>query len=252
MNHWEWYLVKNLTVSGQESPHEFAKRLKLKITNYSLLSRALTHRSFINEHPEEIEDNERLEFLGDAILDFVVGDWLYNRYPEMLEGELTQMRSALVQTSQLADFATQIQLGNAIRMGKGEEKAGGQMRSSLLCDSFEALVGAIYLDSGVGEVQTFLSSFLEKAVQDILINHKNEDPKSKLQEWAQSLGYPAPIYLLKNTIGPDHQKIFEVEVVVDNKSLGFGKGTNKQQAEKMAARAAMEKIVIKFIDKGCE
>ena len=105
-------MVKNNLVSGQESPHEFAKRLQLKIRNYSLLSRALTHRSFINENPEEIEDNERLEFLGDAILDFVVGDWLYNRYPEMLEGELTQMRSALVQTPQLADFATQINLGN--------------------------------------------------------------------------------------------------------------------------------------------
>ena len=245
-------MVKNNLVSGQESPHEFAKRLQLKIRNYSLLSRALTHRSFINEHPEEIEDNERLEFLGDAILDFVVGDWLYNRYPEMLEGELTQMRSALVQTPQLADFATQIHLGNAIRMGKGEEKAGGQKRTSLLCDSFEALVGAIYLDCGIGEVQSFLSTFLEKATKDFLVNHENEDPKSKLQEWAQSLGYSAPIYLLINTIGPDHQKIFEVEVIVGDESYGFGKGTSKQHAEKMAARAAMEKNQKKKIKKGSE
>lgn len=244
-------LVKKKPISGKESPREFAARVQLKLRNYSLLSRALTHRSFINEHPEELEDNERLEFLGDAILDFVVGDWLYNRYPEMLEGELTQMRSALVQTPQLADFATQIHLGGAIRMGKGEEIAGGQERISLLCDSFEALVGAIYLDCGIDEIQSFLSTFLEKATKDILINHKNEDPKSKLQEWAQSLGYSAPVYLLRNTSGPDHQKIFEVEVVVNNKNYGYGKGNSKQQAEKMAARAAIERID-KNMNKGNE
>lgn len=235
-------MIKKEPISEKESPCEFANRIQLKIQNYSLLSRALTHRSFINEHPEEIEDNERLEFLGDAILDFVVGDWLYNRFPEMLEGELTQMRAALVQTPQLADFASQIHLGGAVRMGKGEEKAGGQKRISLLCDSFEALVGAIYLDGGIGKVQSFLSPFLEKATKDILLNHKNEDPKSKLQEWAQSFGYSAPTYLLKNTSGPDHQKVFEVEVIVNNKNYGYGKGNSKQQAEKMAAKAAIEKI----------
>jgi len=241
-------MIKKNKSFEQETPHHLIKRLNLKVKNLSLLTRALTHRSFINEHPDEIEDNERLEFLGDAVLDFIVADWLYNHFPEMLEGNLTQMRSALVQTNQLAEFAAQLNLGGAIQMGKGEEIAGGRTRNSLLCDSFEALVGAIYLDCGIGEVQSFMSSFLDNAMQDILLHQKNEDPKSKLQELTQSIGSSAPIYKLKNTIGPDHQKTFEVEVVVDNISMAIGKGPSKQYAEKVAAKNAlikMEKEVFK-------
>ena len=130
-----------------ETPQEFARRLGLHFKDVMLLSRALTHRSYLNEHSEALEDNERLEFLGDAVLDFVVGAWLYNRYPEMPEGDLTRMRSALVYTEQLANFGRIIGLGVAMRLGKGESQAGGRERSALLCDTFEALIGAIYLDS---------------------------------------------------------------------------------------------------------
>jgi ribonuclease-3 len=229
---------------GSETALELVERLKIKISNISLFTRALTHRSFINEHPEEIEDNERLEFLGDAVLDFVVGEWLYNRFPELPEGGLTQMRSALVQTPQLAEFARKMKIGNALRLGKGESWAGGRLRNSVLCDAFEALIGAIYLDSGILGVKSFINSQLESAAQEILIDHKNEDPKSILQKWAQSLGFPPPNYQLLNSVGPDHSKIFQIQVVVNNKSLGSGKGTSKQEAEKKAARTALIKIGI--------
>ena len=227
-----------------ESAKELAKRLRLKVNNISLFTRALTHRSFINEHPDEIEDNERLEFLGDAVLDFMVGEWLYNRFPEMPEGGLTQMRSALVQTPQLAEFARRMKIGNALRLGKGESKAGGRLRNSVLCDAFEALIGAIYLDSGISGVKSFINSQLEAAAQEILISHKNEDPKSILQEWAQSIGYPAPKYQFIDSVGPDHSKIFHIQVVVNKEDLGSGKGTSKQEAEKNAARMALMKIGI--------
>ena len=157
--------------------------------------RALTHRSYLNENPEALEDNERLEFLGDAVLDFLVGEWLYDRYPEMPEGDLTQMRSALVQTEELADFARIIKLGDALRLGRGEIKTGGRTRSSLLCDAFEAFVGAMYIDQGLPSIRKFINPLLDEAVEDIMEQHKNEDPKSKLQEWSQSLGYPPPKYI---------------------------------------------------------
>ena len=141
----------------EETPQKLAKRLGLDFCDYLLLSRALTHRSFLNEHPEAIEDNERLEFLGDAVLDFLVGAWLYNRFPEMAEGALTRLRSALVRTEQLADFALKIDLGNAMRLGRGEAKSGGRQRLALLCATFEALIGALYLDQGVNAVMDLLS-----------------------------------------------------------------------------------------------
>src|SRR4030042_3934791 len=119
-----------------ETPRELMKRMQILFNDVLLLTRALTHRSFLNEHPDAVEDNERLEFLGDAVLDFLVGEWLYNRFPDMEEGELTQMRSALVQTNQLAAFNKQFEMENAIRLGKGEIKNGGTFRNTLLCDVF--------------------------------------------------------------------------------------------------------------------
>lgn len=160
--------------------------MKLPFKNMLLLRRSLTHRSYINEHPESLEDNERLEFLGDAILDFLVGEWLYHRYPEMPEGDLTRMRSALVHTEQLADFARKLELGRGLRLGRGEILGGGRERDALLCDEFEALVGALYIDSGLNSVKEFLYPILERAALDIIANHKTEDPKSMLQEWAQA------------------------------------------------------------------
>lgn len=227
-----------------ESPEELAARIIPDMSDLRLLSRALTHRSYLNEHPEALEDNERLEFLGDAVLDFVVGAWLYNRFPEMPEGDLTRMRSALVHTEQLAEFARELGLGNAMRLGKGETQAKGFTRPGLLCDTFEAVIGAIYLDMDITRVRKFLDPLLIRASTDIFLNHKDEDPKSKLQEWAQGKGYQAPQYATRNTSGPDHSKSFEVDVYVNGVACGTGTGSSKQAATKRAAAQAIEKLHI--------
>jgi len=225
-----------------ESPRHLMSRLQIKFNDVLLLSRALTHRSYINEHPEALEDNERLEFLGDAILDFLVGDWLYHRFPEMEEGKLTQMRSALVKTNQLASFCMILELGNAVRMGKGEFKSGGKYRKAMLCDVFEAFIGALYLDQGIEPVKNFLYPILDNTIYDLLENHQIEDPKSLLQEWAQASGFSAPKYVTKNVSGPDHARTFEVIVSVNNHVMGNGNGSSKQEAEKNAARVALKKV----------
>ncbi len=228
----------------QEAPRDFARRLNLPFSDWLLLSRALTHRSYLNEHADALEDNERLEFLGDAVLDFVVGAWLYNRYPEMPEGDLTRMRSALVYTEQLAEFGRQIGLGNAMRLGRGEAQAGGRDRSALLCDTFEAVVGALYLDAGINAVLNFVSPLLDEASDQILIERKTEDPKSLFQEWAQAEGFSAPQYITRNAMGPDHSKLFEVEAVVNGSVYGSGQGNSKQAAAKAAARDALIRLGI--------
>jgi len=225
-----------------ESPVQFANRVLPGFGNTLLLSRALTHRSYLNEHPEALEDNERLEFLGDAFLDFMVGAWLYNKYPEMPEGDLTRMRSALVHTAQLAEFARQVDLGKAMRLGRGELQAGGSDRSGLLCDTFEAVIGALYLDQHIAGVMKFIEPMLTVASEDILINHKDEDPKSKLQEWAQGKGYQAPQYVTRNTSGPDHSKLFEVDVFINSTVYGTGSGFSKQAATKQAAVNALNEL----------
>jgi len=226
----------------QETTGQLINRLGILFEDENLLTRALTHRSYLNEHPDALEDNERLEFLGDAVLDFVVGEWLYNRFPEMEEGDLTQMRSAFVQTRQLADFARSVNLENAIRLGRGEIKSGGKLRNSLLCDVFEAFIGAFYIDQGVDAVKIFVFPLLESAVDEIIAQNKNHDPKSLLQEWAQANGYYPPKYRTIRVSGPDHAKIFEVEVKV-NESLGAsGQAKSKQAAEKAAAIKVLEMI----------
>ncbi len=236
--------------SCSESPREFAERVLPGFTNLLLLSRALTHRSYLNEHPEALEDNERLEFLGDAVLDFIVGAWLYNKYPEMPEGDLTRMRSALVHTAQLAEFARAIGVGHAMRLGRGETQAGGNDRSGLLCDTFEAIIGAIYLDQNIEGVLAFIEPMLITAAEDILENHKDEDPKSKLQEWAQGQGYQAPQYVTKNTSGPDHSKLFEVDVYINGRVYGSGTGYSKQAATKQAAVDALDNLGLSDQPKG--
>ncbi len=233
---------ENSTPPEMESPQELAKRLGLVFQDWLLLSRALTHRSYLNEHPEALEDNERLEFLGDAVLDFVVGAWLYNRYPEMPEGDLTRMRSALVYTDQLANFSRKIGLGRSMRLGRGESHGGGRDRAPILCDTFEALIGALYLDQGLPPVLKFISPLLEEASDEVLYTHRIDDPKSLFQEWVQSQGFAAPHYLTRSTSGPDHSKIFEVDVLVSDEVYGTGSGQSKQLATKAAARDALLRL----------
>lgn len=221
------------------------EKLPKKFNNHFLLTRALTHRSYMNENKFVLEDNERLEFLGDAILNFIVAEWLYNQFPEKQEGFLTKVRAALVHTQQLSRFARQIDLGSALLVGKGEESAGGRDRDAILCDAFEALIAAIYIDTDIESVKTFVIPFLENESIHILNNHIEEDVKSRLQEWAQAQGYPSPNYKTVSERGPDHAKVFEVIAMVNNRKIAKGKGSSKQQAEKNAAENSIKKLGIK-------
>jgi ribonuclease III len=223
----------------EQKPQDTAERLQEMFKDYRLLSRALTHRSYLNEHPEALEDNERLEFLGDAVLDFLVGAWLYNRFPEMAEGSLTRLRAALVGNDQLAEFARQLGLGSVMQLGKGEDDSGGRNRTALLGGAFEAVVGALFLDQGIPAVRRFVEPLLEEASEDILEDRKDLDPKSGLQEWAQSQGLGTPYYQTVSARGPDHAKVYEVEVVIQGKVYGRGVGHSKQAAAKAAARGVI-------------
>ncbi|MBM3145883.1 MAG: ribonuclease III [Chloroflexi bacterium] len=229
-------------IPEQESPRALAERLGIEFSDYRLLNRALTHRSYLNENPGALEDNERLEFLGDAVLDFLVGAWLYNRFPEMSEGQLTRMRSALVRTEQLAAFARKLDLGPAMRLGFGEAESGGRTRPALLCATFEALVGAIYVGAGIPVVREFVEPLLEGIAHKIYASGGMLDPKSRLQEWAQANSNGAPSYRTISESGPDHAKVFVVEVFINGNSYGIGSGYSKQSAAKAAAGEALFKL----------
>ncbi|MCE9646259.1 MAG: ribonuclease III [Chloroflexi bacterium] len=225
-----------------EPVSDLSRRLGLPFSNLSLLTRALTHRSYVNENPLAVEDNERLEFLGDAVLDFIVGAWAYNRFPEMPEGDLTKMRSALVRNEQLAKFARKLDLGHALRLGRGEAASGGQDRDNLLGSAFEALIGALFLDAGLGRVEAFVHPILEEAREFILT--EIHDPKSKLQEWAQSQKLGSPRYRVLGTSGPDHAVVFEMVVEIAGEVKGHGSGTSKSYAEHAAAQDALNTLNI--------
>ncbi|HHX08968.1 MAG TPA: ribonuclease III [Chloroflexi bacterium] len=220
------------------------KHLPENFSDIFMLTRALTHRSYMNENKDVLEDNERLEFLGDAILNFIVAEWLYNHYPEKQEGFLTKVRAALVHTQQLSAFARKIELGPAILVGRGEASTGGRDRDAILCDAFEALIAAMYLDTGIQTVKNFIVPLLETESSEILKSHAEEDVKSRLQEWAQAQGYASPIYVLVSESGPDHAKQFEVVALVNNRKIASGKGSSKQTAEKDAAVNSMKKLGI--------
>lgn len=230
------------SIQLEESPLDFSQRTGIKFKNLGLLTRALTHRSYFNEHKDAVEDNERLEFLGDAVLDFMVAAWLYHRFPEMAEGQLTRLRAALVGNEQLAQFAMELDLGFAMRLGHGEAENGGRERLPLLGSTFEALIGAIYLDHDIDQVWNFMDPILETAVRKIMINQVEHHPKSILQEWSQSKGFGTPVYHTVADSGPDHDKYFEVEVVIDGTRYGHGKGHSKHAAAKEAAKNALEKL----------
>jgi ribonuclease-3 len=215
--------------------------LKLSFSDKALLQRALTHRSYINENPDyALEDNERLEFLGDAVLDFVTAEYLYDHFPEMAEGRLTNLRSALVRTEQLGEFANRVRLGDFLLLGRGEDESGGRERLTLLCDAFEAVVGALYLDQGLAVTRKFICGFIEPALHEILNSETDKDAKSRLQELAQSHYRLTPTYRTIKEQGPDHAKEFTVEAVIGKKIYGRGIGFSKQAAAQEAARAALE------------
>jgi len=216
-------------------------KLKITFKNKRLLKQALTHRSYLNEHPKlKLVSNERLEFLGDAILEFIISKTLYLKYPELPEGVLTAMRSRVVCTESLAKLGKKLKLGQFLFLSKGEEAGGGRENKSLLANTFEALIGAIFLDKGLKTTE----NFIEKKFNHI-INQLNrsqlKDAKSLLQEKVQEEKKVTPTYKILAEEGPDHNKIFTVGVFAGSKKLGQGKGSSKQEAEEKAAQIALEK-----------
>lgn len=213
--------------------------------NSALLTRALTHRSYLNEHPEvEPEDNERLEFLGDAVLDFVVANWLFRQYPDFNEGRLTSIRAAVVRAEKLSELANQIGLGDHLRLGKGELGSGGRARQTLLADAFEAVLGALYLDQGMRAVQRWLAPLIRDEVETIVAAQGDRDAKSALQEWSQALHRITPHYRTVDEAGPDHAKQFTVAAFIGNEEVGRGKGPSKQIAAQAAAADALQQLTI--------
>jgi ribonuclease-3 len=231
-----------LEIGVTETPEQLAHRLNLPFKNFSLLRRALTHRSYLNEFDDAIEDNERLEFLGDAVLDYVVSVWLYHAYPEMAEGSLTKIRSAIVGNAQLAEIARTLGIGNALFLGRGEEEGGGRSRTSLLGSTLEAIIAALFIDSGADAVQAFLAPILPGAASRILASQGHRDPKSAFQEWTQAQGLGVPSYHMISQTGPDHDRTYVFEVRVGGMAYGRGEGSTKQDAGKAAARAALDAL----------
>jgi ribonuclease-3 len=219
---------------------ELSERLGVEFDDFSLLSRALTHRSYLNENPGSVlEDNERLEFLGDAVIDFVVAGYLYHRFPEMDEGELTSLRAALVRAETLARFARAIDLGRYLRLGYGEEETGGRDRTPLLCASFEAVIGAVYLDSGLEAARPIIEGYVRPALDEIRAGALHKDAKSEFQVWAQGRFNVTPHYRVIGSEGPDHARTFTVQVMVGTEVWGQGSGHSKQAAAQAAAAEAM-------------
>jgi ribonuclease-3 len=208
-----------------------------------LLRRALTHPSYVNEHPEDrLGHNQRLEFLGDAVLDFIVGEWLFRQYPLFDEGPMTRLRAALVRTETLARLAGDTGIGPVLRLGRGEEASGGRLRAANLCDAFEAVVGALYLDAGLAVAQRFLKPYIAKVAEATLAQEADVDGKSRLQEYCQAEMGLTPRYRIVSERGPDHHKTFVSEVVLGNAVLGRGSGLSKQAAEQAAAESAIDSL----------
>jgi ribonuclease-3 len=206
-----------------------------------LLVRALTHPSFVNEHPgREERDNQRLEFLGDSVLDFVAAGWVFREYPQFDEGRMTRLRAALVRTDTLAELGRQLGLSGMLRLGHGERESGGNAREANLCDAFEAVVGALYLDAGLERVEAFVAPLIAGVAERILASEADWDAKSRLQEWSQAELGVTPAYRIVSEEGPDHAKTFQAEVVLGDRVAGRGSGHSKQAAEQRAAQAAWD------------
>ena len=218
------------------------EKLGYRFTNRALLENALTHSSYANENKSKGEtSNERLEFLGDSVLGMVVADHLYRTHPNMPEGELTRTRAALVCEDSLVEVAAQLELGQYLKLGRGEDAGGGRKRPSIQADAVEAVIAAVYLDGGIGSARKLITNF-------ILTNNEREqegairDFKTALQELVQRESGRVLSYRLMGESGPDHAKVFSVEVDLDGKPIGAGEGRSKKEAEQNAAKAAMARL----------
>lgn len=220
------------------SATDLAKKIDVKFSDISLLELALVHRSSVNETKTRAH-NERLEFLGDAVLELVVTEFLYHQFPDKPEGELTSQRSALVKGDHLAQVARRLEIGDYLRMSRGEERGGGREKDYLLANAVEAIIGAIYLDQGYTVAQKFITDSILVDMEEILANNLHVDAKSYFQECAQEKISVTPIYKLLDEEGPDHNKIFTMGAYLGDKLIASGKGGSKQSAEQEAAKSAI-------------
>ncbi|HPR99849.1 MAG TPA: ribonuclease III [Candidatus Woesebacteria bacterium] len=215
------------------------QKIKVKFKDPRYLLLALTHRSYLNENKQLKSSNERVEFLGDAILEYWVSQKLYSLFPDFNEGQLTNLRSLIVCTENLADISASFDLGSFILLSRGEATHNGRQNISLLADTFESLIGAIHLDQGYPAVEKFLNRFLNKNIQALSEKNIYKDAKSHFQEIAQSKRGVTPKYQLLSESGPDHQKIFKIGVYLGDQLIASGKGNSKQKAEEDAATRAI-------------
>jgi ribonuclease III len=224
------------------SIQDLESELGYTFRNKLLLTRALTHSSHANEQNRTAGDNEQLEFLGDAILGFLISDFLFRAHPTLTEGQLSKLKGFFVSSANLVKFAERIRLGTYLQLGKGEEKTGGRSKQALLVDAFEAVLGAIYLDGGIEEARRMMLRFFEPQIEDVGRSERQQftDFKTGLQEQLQSLQLGRADYIVTSEEGPDHQKLFTVEVMIDGDSVARGVGLTKKAAEQAAAREALE------------
>lgn len=212
-----------------------------KFRNIKFFEQAFTHRSYLNEAKQKIPSNERLEFLGDSILSFIVSSFLFNKYRDIDEGTLTNLRSLLVNSKTLSKIAQKLNFGQLLKLSKGEEESKGRLNPTLLANSFEAFIGALFLDQGLEEVSNFLNKVLLSKIEDLVEKGVLKDPKSMLQEIVQARKQNSPVYRVIEESGPAHDKLFTVGVYVENQIVGKGKGRSKQTAEENAAKEALLK-----------
>ena len=221
---------------------DLEKLIEIKFKNTDLLKLSFTHRSYLNEHRgENIKSNERIEFIGDAVLELIATEYLYEKYPKQTEGEMTNFRSALVQGKQLAVIARQLGLGKYLFLSNGEENSGGREKNYILANTLESLIGAIYLDAGFQKAKKFVHDFVLSSLDEIIEKELHIDPKSKFQEIIQEKMEVTPIYKTLSESGPDHNKRFEAGVFVNNELIAKGIGGSKQLAEENAAVQALIK-----------
>lgn len=239
--------VIQLSSERREALLRLCEQLKVKFRRLDLLNAALTHPSYCAEFNQgNLPSNQRLEFLGDAVLTLVVSEYLYQTYPEMDEGQLTRIKAISVSEPVLHSVAKKLGLGQYLLLGKGEERTGGRDRPSVLADAFEALVGAMFLDKGLKTTTEFVLRHLKSRIKMIERDRLILDFKSRLQELTQSRYHLVPTYHLIQTIGPDHAKTFVSEVRLQGITIGRGRGHSKKEAEQEAARAALRKLLSNF------
>jgi ribonuclease-3 len=232
-----------MPASFADSPRTFSK---YRFTDDNLLEEALTHKSYVNERRESGRThNERLEFLGDAVLSLIISDYLARRYPELSEGALSKLKATLVSEAPLANAARRLDLGRYLRLGRGEERSKGRDKTSLLADALEAVIAAVYLDGGFAASRDFTVDVLADELHRLDVVQEQpggDDYKTRFQEWCQKRYEMLPQYLVVGEAGPDHQKTFEVEVQVNHRVVGVGRGSSKKEAEQEAAQRALEQM----------